>query len=166
MAVQHGTLLFLSPKLGGVRMKGRYPKTPALRRGHRRKEPGPAGDVPVPRRRRPALPKHRKWLPQTREWWAAVWAAPTAQAYEKADVHGLLQLAVLVDLFWSAPEPKASLAAEIRLQSALYGLSPLDRRRFDVAGAKAATAQRKAPRAGHKTDPRELLRFPHGGKVS
>lgn len=51
-----------------------------------------------------------------------------ASEFVKADHHGLYVLVQLVDDFWSKPHPL--LAAEIRQQRAVYGLTPLDRRRL------------------------------------
>lgn len=83
-----------------------------------------------------------------------------APEFLKSDLHGLFRLAVLVDAFWR--EPSKELAAEIRLQQAAYGLSPLDRRRLQWE-IKRSEAEKKpqpaaAPPPRRITDPRRALR--------
>lgn len=78
-----------------------------------------------------------------------------AGEYVAADAHGLLVLADLVDRYWQAPSRE--LAAEIRLQRAEFGLSPIARRRlqWEVARVEDATGRRKPSRA--RKDPRQAL---------
>src|SRR4051812_33293383 len=59
-------------------------------------------------------------------------STPMAAEYDATDVHGLLQLAVLVDDFWHAESPRdrQTASAEMRLQGVRFGLSPIDRRRL------------------------------------
>jgi hypothetical protein len=112
------------------------------------------------------------WHLLTRAWWADLWASPMAAEYDATDVHGLLQLAVLVDDFWRAetPRDRQAASAEIRLQSLRFGLSPIDRRRLQweierskeaqARGTRRAAAQatREPPRpGGPATDPRSIL---------
>lgn len=80
-----------------------------------------------------------------------------AAEFEPSDVHGLLMLAVLVDQFWT--DPSKDLAAEIRLQRAAFGLTPLDRRRLQWEidrgeEASAKTAERRRPASRQRKDPR------------
>lgn len=111
----------------------------------------------------PELPKGRRWLKATRDWWSDVWASPMAPEYDDSDRHGLYVLAVLVDDFWRAPDHK--LASEIRLQRQCFGLTPIDRRRlqWEIDRGEEAdertTARRQAPpkRSTPKKDPRRLL---------
>ena len=117
--------------------------------------------------RRPPLPKDREWHAATRVWWRDVWASPMAPEYDDSDRHGLLALAVLVDDFWAADDPKvrAGLAAEIRLQRQCFGLTPIDRRRLQWEIDRGDTAERKTraraaadrPRQVDGPDPRSLL---------
>src|SRR3954447_19961308 len=96
-----------------------------------------------------------------------------AAAYDPTDVHGLLQLAVLVDDFWHAETPRERQAAnaEIRLQGVRFGLSPIDRRRlpWEIERSEEAPARgrcRRVPRPlqdaptgpTSATDPRSILR--------
>ncbi len=86
-----------------------------------------------------------EWHPLTRAWWADLWASPMAAEYDATDVHGLLQLAVLVDDFWHAetPRDRQAASAEIRLHGIRFGLSPIDRRRlqWDIERSKEAQAR-------------------------
>ena len=68
------------------------------------------------------------WLPQTLAWWEDVLASPMSTQYREADMHALLRLAVLIDLFWI--KPTVPLAAEIRQEESRFGLTPLDRMRL------------------------------------
>src|SRR4051794_2067987 len=88
------------------------------------------------------------WHPLTRAWWADLWAAPMAGEYEATDVHGLLQLAVLVDDFWPAATAgdRLAAAAEVRLQGARYGLSPIDRRRLQWQVERTEEARERGRR--------------------
>lgn len=98
----------------------------------------------IQRKRAPALPRQIDWLPMTKKWWKDVWASPMAQEYLDADVHGLLRLAVLVNLYWL--EPSTKLAAEIRIEQQAFGLTPLDRRRLEWQIEQVEQAQDKRDR--------------------
>lgn len=92
----------------------------------------------------PPLPRDRTWHPQTREFWADVWASPMAPEYDDSDKHGLFILAVLVDGFWEKPHWTA--AAEIRLQRQCFGLTPIDRRRLQWEIERGDAAEEKTAR--------------------
>lgn len=68
------------------------------------------------------------WHDRTRSWWATAWASPMAAEWLDADVERLLMLALVVDRFWRTGD--TALLSEIRLTGALFGLSPIDRRRL------------------------------------
>jgi hypothetical protein len=106
-----------------------------------------AHDVETPEL--PELPDW-EWHPMTVRWWEDVWRSPMAPEYDPSDVHGLYRLAVLVDQFWGQPSPAT--AGEIRLQSQLYGLTPLDRRRlqWEIDRGDEA-AQRTQQRSNERT---------------
>lgn len=115
------------------------------------------------RKRAPALPREINWLPMTKRWWKDVWSSPMAQEYLDADVHGLLRLAVLVNMYWL--EPSTKLAAEIRIEQQAFGLTPLDRRRLEwqIEQVEDAQDKRERRRVRHATvingdDPRDVLR--------
>jgi len=95
--------------------------------------------------RRSPLPKTRPWLPETRAWWRDLWTSPMAPEYDDSDRHGLLALAMLVDDFWAADDPRqrTALAAEIRLQRQCFGLTPIDRRRLQWEIDRGDDADRK-----------------------
>lgn len=117
----------------------------------------------IERKRAPALPRKIDWLPMTKKWWRDVWASPMAQEYLDADVHGLLRLAVLVNLYWL--EPSTKLAAEIRIEQQAFGLTPLDRRRLEWQIEQVEQAQDKRDRQRviravpiGEDDPRQALK--------
>jgi hypothetical protein len=95
----------------------------------------------------------------TRAWWQLVWESPMAAQYIESDVPGLLTLAILKDEFARDPK-KTSLAAEIRLQEVRFGLSPIDRIRFQTS-ASVRTSQASRRSAGTnspaRADPRDFL---------
>jgi len=134
-----------------VFMRGRYAK-PRNRRTLVFEE--------APRRRAPSLPAG-DWDPRTRAWWKDVWRSPMAAEYLRCDVHGLYRLAVLLERFWR--KPSASLAAEIRLESEAYGLTPTGRRRLRLQIQRAGPAgQNRPPAPAPPSDPRSILTFPKG----
>lgn len=111
------------------------------------------------------------WHPQTLDWWADIWSSPMAPEYDDSDIHGLYLLALLVNDFWTATTGKerTALAAEIRLQSQRFGLSPIDRRRLQWEIERTEEAQDKGERrrnrdtppatpAAPSADPRGVLR--------
>lgn len=104
----------------------------------------------------PKLPQRRiggkpsTWTTQTKRWWDEVWSSPMAGEFDPSDLHGLLILAVLVDVFWRDPCPDN--AKELRLHRAAFGLTPIDRRRLQWEiergeEAAASTAERRTPKA-------------------
>lgn len=113
----------------------------------------------------PPLPVGRKWLPETRAWWADIWSSPMAAEWHSSDRHGLFVLAALVDDFWDPKADHGALAGEIRLQRQAFGLTPLDRRRlqWEIERAEEAvdrgSKRRKAPLEKKKPakDPRLTL---------
>ena len=139
-----------------------------LRRGHHAPSSARAclSADDASRKRAPRLPKRgeneKPWHAMTRSWWRDCWHSPLAREYLRVDIHGLYRLAMLIDQFWY--EPKATLAAEIRLQQQAFGQSPIDRRRlqWEVGRVEIANVQsqqrriRQAQDSG--VDPREALR--------
>ena len=85
-----------------------------------------------------------------------------SEQFLEADIHALLRLAVLVDMFWLAPDK--ALAAEIRLEQQAFGLTPIDRRRLqwrveeEAEEQQTRTRTRQAPPADDVEDPRALLK--------
>ena len=60
----------------------------------------------------------------THEWWKTIWRSPMATQWNEADVPALKELAILRDRLLDG---KVSLAAEVRLRSDLFGLTPAGR---------------------------------------
>lgn len=111
----------------------------------------------------PKPDKEWKWHRLTRAWWRNVFQSPMASEYIQTDVDGLARLAILVDQFYKSADPK--LLAEIRLQEARFGLSPIDRSRlhWEIERGEEAENKRRSKRAGtksnnpHPADPRGIL---------
>jgi len=82
------------------------------------------------------------------EWWRDIWASPMAPEFDGSDRHGLFMLAMVVDDFWTAESAtgRKEAAAEIRLQSQRFGLSPMDRRRLQWEIERTDEAQAKGER--------------------
>ena len=79
-----------------------------------------------------------------------------ASQWLETDLDALGRLAILWDAFYT--RPSADALKEIRLQGALFGLSPLDRTRlqWEVQPADAA-AQPQTRRGRASTDPRAAV---------
>ena len=138
--------------------------------------PGDLEHVPEPHRELPP----GSWTRATVRWWADVVASPMATEWTEVDWHGLRRLAVLVDtvekgfaVLTQADEDLAvkervacaevaiKALSELRMQGALYGLTPVDRARLHWeldkgSKAEAARAQRARPQAAPapRPDPR------------
>ncbi|MEV6344142.1 hypothetical protein [Actinoplanes sp. NPDC051851] len=149
-------------------MPGPPPKHPGTRQ--RRNRTSTAATLSVVHDvEEPALPT-RLWHEQTRSWWRDIWASPMAPEWDDSDVHGLFNLALLVDDFWTTDDPKLrkELAAEIRQQRQGFGLTPIDRRRLqweiertDEAqdrGRRRRAAVPASPPKPAAEDPRAVLR--------
>jgi hypothetical protein len=107
----------------------------------------------------PAIPNpdKRKWHHLTKKAWAHAWASPMATQWLETDADALGRLALLWDDFYR--KPSADALREIRLQSALFGLSPLDRSRLQWEVRRGEEPQRKPPTTFSRPgpDPRALL---------
>lgn len=146
-------------------MPGPPPKDPNVRQRRNAKAeeadltPPPA-DVPVPE-----LPKpdEREWHPLSLRWWDGLWHSPMAPRYLITDVHALGMVALLIDDFYKATSPKdrRELAAEIRQQTARFGLSNWDRNRMNWT-VSAAPQEKPRPQSvprDESVDPRKVLKF-------
>jgi hypothetical protein len=149
-------------------MPGPDPKHPGTRQ--RRNRTSTAATLSVVHDvEEPSLPT-RLWHEQTRFWWRDIWASPMAPEWDSSDIHGLFNLALLIDDFWTTEDPKLrkELAAEIRQQRQGFGLTPIDRRRLqweiertDEAQDRGRRRRAAAPPAPPKPaaeDPRAVLR--------
>ena len=83
--------------------------------------------------------------PRTLAWWAVIWDSPISAEWVDADVPGLMAIAALWDEFWTALvlADRTKAAAEIRMQSAQYGLTPMARRslQWEVKRVERASAK-------------------------
>jgi hypothetical protein len=151
-------------------MPGPSPK-PANLRQRRNKKAG-AATLPPPentsgeKKKTPALqnPDKRKFHKLTRDWWKRVWESPMAGEYLPTDIDGLARLAILIDNYYKCPISTGAkeTLAEIRLQEARFGLSPVDRSRlqWEVQRGEEAEQKRKPKQRStppHKSDPRGIL---------
>lgn len=108
------------------------------------------------------------WHPAAVEFWDAIWRSPMVPEYTETDLYFLHMLTDLIHAYWCAswakPKYKTELAAEIRLQCARFGLTPMGRRSLQwtieqaEAASDAGTRRRSArvdgadPRAGYQID--------------
>jgi hypothetical protein len=60
----------------------------------------------------------------THEWWKTIWRSPMASQWNQGDVPALKELAMLRELLLDG---KVSVAAEVRLRSDSFGLTPAGR---------------------------------------
>jgi hypothetical protein len=105
-------------------------------------------------------PDNRVWHPLTLQAWHHAWSSPMASQWIETDADALGRLALLWDEFYQ--RPSADALKEIRLQSALFGLSPLDRSRLQWEVSRGEEAERRSqkPASARRTsiaDPRRLL---------
>jgi hypothetical protein len=152
-------------------MGGRGPAPKPINLRQRRN--GKAGSVELPapentnkKRKTPNLqnPDGREFHKLTKDWWKRVWQSPMAGEYLPTDIDGLARLALLVDNYYKfcSSGGAKELLAEIRLQEARFGLSPVDRSRlqWEVQRGEEAEKKRKLPQSNvkpHKKDPRGVL---------
>jgi hypothetical protein len=138
--------------------RGPAPKPAHLRqRTNRKIGSGPITAPASPRVPTIPNPDARAWHPLTLVAWDHAWRSPMASQWLETDADALGRLALLWDDFYKAPSAEA--LKEIRLQSALFGLSPLDRSRLQWEVAKASEVEQRARQTPqHLTrDPRAVL---------
>lgn len=136
--------------------RGPAPKDPALRVRRNKVTTKATLGRAAPAKKR-ALPRRKPtWHAETRRTWDEWWSSPQAKEWTQIHVSGLMRLIVLVEYFWRAAtlaEAKVA-AAEIRLQGAEFGLTPLAERRLqwerihnedEAAKAKPAAPPAPAP---------------------
>ncbi len=105
-----------------------------------------------------------RWHVMTVWWWKDIWASPMAPEFTDADIHGLYGLALIVNDFWNARTAKErqACAAEMRLQSVRFGLSPIDRRRLQWEIEKSDEAQAKGRKRRRDETPADPSPAPTG----
>lgn len=120
-------------------MAGRGPAPKPAEQRRRRHKPrveaelpaeGYVGDFPPLPRSYRAGGESVRFLADTRSWYVTWSRSPMACVFTATDWGRLGMLARIVDAFYRSPKPP--LLAEIRLQEALLGGSPLDRRRIGL----------------------------------
>jgi hypothetical protein len=141
------------------------PPKPAAQRRRRNKTSTAALLVAPVKPVIPVLPGD-EWRTEVQAWWQEVWASPMAAEWDRSDVHGLVLIADLMQVYWSLPPEKAmakaTLAAEIRLQRTEYGLTSMARRRlqWEIERGEEAAAKTQArrstasPTSRRRADPR------------
>lgn len=135
-------------------MTGPPPKKPATRQ--RRNRTSTATTLEAASVVRVALPDDRKWHTRTQAAWDIWWASPMVEEWVDADVPALLELAVLVDDFWTAGTlaDRTRARAEIRMSSREFGLTPLSRRSLQWEVKRVQAAEREQPAPTRQRDPR------------
>lgn len=86
------------------------------------------------------MPVTHEFVESTRRWYETWARSPMAVEFTGVDWERLQRVAILVDKF--ERQPTQTLMAEIRLQEAGFGGTPMDRRRL---GKKIATVEPDAP---------------------
>jgi hypothetical protein len=93
------------------------------------------------------------FLAETRDWYETWGASPMAAEFTAVDWNRLQRVAKLVDQF--NRKPTKDLMAEIRLQEASFGGTPMDRRRLgQVVGGKGGKGGRQ-PKASSDKEAKE-----------
>ena len=125
----------------------------------------------------PLIPKRgpgEKWTPEALKWWHRTWSSPMSSEYDESDFSGIVRRVYLEDAYWTAIHLGAltqafKFAAEIRIQDAEYGLTPMARRRLQwtidqgesaeerTAARRQARAAARGPKPAAGPDPREML---------
>lgn len=103
-----------------------------------------------------------------KKWWEDIWSSPMAPEFDDSDIHGLYQLAMLVNDFWQAETPAArrAVSAEIRMAGQRFGITPMDRRRLQWEIAKSEEAVDRGRKRKAREDagpPAEPAATPQGG---
>lgn len=144
--------------------RGPAPKPSHLRQRTNRKAGATVlSIVPASARKTPEIPNPdgREWHPLTLVAWRNAWSSPMSSQWLPTDFDGLARLALLWDEFNKTGDLNA--IKEIRLQSAAFGLTPLDRSRLQWEVSRADEAEQKQQRlkpsheANRRRDPRGVL---------
>lgn len=104
------------------------------------------------------LPDGHPWHDLTVRWWRELRRSPMVAEYVQFDVEGLLRLAYVVDRANCEPGDLKTEETIARL-GALYGLTPIDRRRLDWRIERESAAKTEVREAPPPTgdDPRKTL---------
>lgn len=93
----------------------------------------------------PALPDDVDWHPMTVKWWAMWSRHPIAQELSEGDWSFLLETAWLNHRYWNGDFKQA---AELRLRTAKFGITPEDRARLRIVFADADEKETKRSTSG------------------
>ncbi|OCB09240.1 hypothetical protein A5717_26045 [Mycolicibacterium porcinum] len=125
----------------------------------------------------PKLPRGQKWYPEVIAWWKASWTSEMRDQWADADLHMLSVAAKIMQQIWN-PETDVkdlkSLAGEMRLISAHFGLTPGARKSLEwelpqpedpPAGSSTTSTPRKraAKKVAAPEDPRARFQVVPGG---
>jgi hypothetical protein len=139
--------------------KGPAPKPAHLRQRTNRKPGAAVLEAPAsPKIPELPNPDGRDWHALTIQSWRNAWGSPMAGQWLDTDRDALGRLALLWDAFYKAPDSKV--LAEVRLQEARFGLSPIDRSRLQWEVQRAEerdTRPRSLPTRPASGDPRRLF---------
>jgi hypothetical protein len=124
-------------------MPGPHPKPSHLRQRTNKKAGSAVLSAPAASKKAPTIPNpdDRTWHPLTLSAWTHAWSSPMASQWIETDIDALGRLAVLWDDFYKTPDGK--LLAEVRLQEARFGLTPLDRSRLQWEVSRGEEAEQK-----------------------
>lgn len=96
------------------------------------------------------------------DWWTEIWQSPMATRYLPTDARALSIVAMLMDDLYKAEKPRQRLeiAAEIRQQTARFGLSNWDRNRMNWTISEQESKSSDKPAGGAQShDPRKVLKL-------
>lgn len=106
-------------------------------------------------------PDGREWHKLVLSWWDEVWKSPMAVKFIPTDRHALSVVAILMDNFYKTGngDYQLKLAAEIRQQTARFGLSNWDRNRMNWTISDSAKPSPQSASSSDNYDPRKVLKL-------
>lgn len=122
--------------------RGPAPKDPA-RRARRNKDVIPPTYLKFVKGEVPELPEEIPWHPRAIVWWRTWAESEQANLMTEVDWQFMLSTALLVHQFWC--NGHWTLAAEIRLREAKFGVTPEDRARLRIQFADADEKDNNRP---------------------
>jgi hypothetical protein len=143
--------------------RGAAPK-PANRRARTNADPIPTKELQLVRAGAPDLPdlgldkdgNQLYWHPRTLNWWDIMATSELARDFTATDWSFLLDTALMHHLMWA--KGQWTLAAEVRLRVAKFGVTPEDRARLRIVFADADSKDEgRAKRGGDARQRRGAL---------
>ena len=129
---------------------GGVPPKPADQRARRNKDPIVGRTIAITPDRQPPLPPKmpdgEQWPLQTRRWWKMWRNSPLSSEFIDADWTFLLDTAVIHGKLWNGD---TSVAAELRLRVAKFGMTAEDRARLRITFAAADKAESDGGTSSH-----------------